>query len=143
MQGQTADDLRSLGIKLLHELLPVFLKDPRLNELIQTPGCDEPNWTKLRMVRNEPRYLVRALEPSTSDSINGQRLGILAVDAAMAGFTDSMVSQWLTEVSIVPLELVVLGRKRIPPSGMFWKSVTDKTRQPDDLVSPYPTAAQT
>ncbi len=145
VQGQTDDYLRSLGVKLLHELLPVFLQHPRLNELIpqpERPGWDEPKWTKLRMVRNEPRYLVRALEPSTSDIINGQRLGILAVDAAMAGFTDCMVSQWLTEFSIVPLELVVLGRKRIPSSGMFWKSVTDKTRQPDDLVSPYPIPAQ-
>jgi 6-phosphofructokinase len=90
------------------------------------------------MVRNEPRYLVRALEPSTSDIINGQRLGLLAVDAAMAGYTDCMISQWLTEFAIVPLDLVVLGRKRIPPKGMFWNSVAAKTRQPADLVIPYP-----
>lgn len=138
VQGQTADELRSLGMKLLNELLPVLLQDDQLSKYIRKPGCDEPDWKKLRTVRNEPRYLVRALEPSTSDIINGQRLGILAVDAAMAGFTDCMVSQWLTEFSIVPLELVVLGRKRIPPTGMFWTSVTEKTRQPDDLVSPFP-----
>jgi 6-phosphofructokinase len=139
VQGQTSDHLRSLGIKLLHQLLPHLLKHPQLNDLIQnTLGWPEPKWDKLRMVRNEPRYLVRALEPFTSDIITGQRMGILAVDAAMAGYTDCMVSQWLTEFSIVPLDLVVLGRKRIPPSGMFWKSVTDKTGQPDDLVSPYP-----
>lgn len=142
VQGQTHEHLRSLGVKLLDELLPELLPDPRLHEFIRPLGWNEPNWNRLRMVRNEPRYLVRALEPSTTDIINGQRLGLLAVDAAMAGFTDCMVSQWLTEFSIVPLELVVLGRKRIPPSGMFWKSVTDKTRQPDDLVSPYPNAAQ-
>lgn len=143
VQGQTSDTLRSLGIKLLNELLPILIRHPNLNRLIapdETPGWKEPNWDNLRMVRNEPRYLVRALEPSTSDIITGQRLGLLAVDAAMAGYTDCMVSQWLTEFSIVPLELVVLGRKRIPPSGMFWKSVTSKTRQPDDLVPPYPSA---
>lgn len=145
VQGQTDDYLRSLGVRLLHELLPELLPDSRLNEFIpgnEALGWDEPNWARLRMVRNEPRYLVRALEPSTTDIINGQRLGLLAVDAAMAGFTDCMVSQWLTEFSVVPLDLVVLGRKRIPPSGMFWKSVTDKTGQPDDLVSPYPLAVQ-
>ncbi len=142
VQGQTSDALRSLGIKLLHELLPILIKHPKLNSKIandDTPGWKEPNWNKLRMVRNEPRYLVRALEPSTSDIITGQRLGLLAVDAAMAGYTDCMISQWLTEFTIVPLELVVLGRKRIPPKGMFWNSVTAKTRQPSDLVFPYPT----
>jgi 6-phosphofructokinase len=138
VQGQTSDALRSLGIKLLHELLPILIKHPQLNEVLHRKlGWNEPNWKKLRMVRNEPRYLVRALEPSTSDIITGQRLGLLAVDAAMAGYTDCMISQWLTEFAIVPLDLVVLGRKRIPPTGMFWNSVTAKTRQPSDLVYPY------
>jgi 6-phosphofructokinase len=141
VQGQTSDDLRSLGIKILREALPILIKSPELNNFIPDPpgppGCEEPDWGKLRMVRNEPRYLVRALEPSTSDIINGQRLGLLAVDAAMAGYTDCMISQWLTEFAIVPLDLVVLGRKRIPPNGMFWNSVVAKTHQPSDLVSPY------
>lgn len=138
VQGQTSDNLRSLGIKILHAALPILIKQPELDSLIkEPPGCEQPDWEKLRMVRNEPRYLVRALEPSTSDIINGQRLGVLAVDAAMAGYTDCMVSQWLTEFAIVPLDLVVLGRKRIPPNGMFWNSVAAKTRQPADLVAPY------
>jgi hypothetical protein len=34
---------------------------------------------------------------------------------------------------LVPLELVVLGRKRIPESGIFWKSVLAKTDQPANL----------
>ncbi|MFA5262259.1 MAG: 6-phosphofructokinase [Opitutaceae bacterium] len=141
VQGQTNDHLRSLGVKILCEALPILIRHPKLNEQIpdtDKPGCDGPDWTKLRMVRNEPRYLVRALEPSTSDIITGQRLGLLAVDAAMAGFTDCMISQWLTEFAVVPLDLVVLGRKRIPPNGMFWNSVASKTRQPADLVAPYP-----
>jgi hypothetical protein len=66
-----------------------------------------------------------------------QRLGILAVDNAMAGYTDFMISNWLTEFVLVPLQLVVLGRKRIPEQGIFWKSVLAKTRQPADLVSPW------
>jgi 6-phosphofructokinase len=101
-------------------------------------GWEEPNWSKLRVVCSEPRHLVRSLQPSTSDIITGQRLGLLSVDAAMAGYTDCMISQWLTEFAIVPLDLVVLGRKRIPPEGMFWKSVISKTGQRRDLVLPYP-----
>jgi hypothetical protein len=47
----------------------------------------------------------------------------------MAGYTDFMVSQWLTEYVLVPLPLVVLGRKRVPIKGVFWKSVVAKTGQ--------------
>ena len=56
----------------------------------------------------------------------------------MAGYTDFMISQWLTEYVLVPLKLVVLGRKRIPEDGIFWKSVLAKTGQPADLVSVPP-----
>jgi hypothetical protein len=61
----------------------------------------------------------------------GNRLGTLAVDNALAGYSDFMISQWLTEYVLVPLNLVVLGKKRIPTNGIFWKSVTNKTGQPD------------
>jgi 6-phosphofructokinase len=119
------------------EALPRFLIHKDLLEKKEQLGWTEPNWHKVRVVCSEPRHLVRSLEPSTSDIITGQRLGLLAVDAAMAGYTDCMISQWLTEFALVPLELVVLGRKRIPPQGMFWKSVVSKTGQKHDLVSPY------
>lgn len=72
--------------------------------------------------------------PNTLDLITAQRLGLLAVDNALAGYTDFMISQWLTEYVLVPLELVALGRKRIPEKGMFWKSVVGKTGQPARMV---------
>ena len=50
--------------------------------------------------------------------------------AALAGYTDFMISQWLTEYVLVPLQLVVLGRKRVPQHGIFWKSVLANTDQP-------------
>ena len=118
------------------EALPKLL-ETNLPKGAQRPAGAEPTWKKLRVVCSEPRHLVRSMEPSTTDIIMGQRLGLLAVDAAMAGYTDCMVSQWLTEFGLIPLELVVLGRKRIPPRGMFWKSVVAKTRQNPDLVFPW------
>jgi len=102
------------------------------------PPTGRVQWQQLRMLANEPRHLLRATPPSTSDIIMGQRLGALAVDNAIAGYTDFMISQWLTEYGVVPLKLVVLGRKRIPESGIFWKSVLAKTKQPPDLVAPWP-----
>lgn len=138
VHGQTSDDLRNVGVKILRTTLAYILR----NQVMAVPDNgpargEEPDWSRLRTVTIEPRYLVRALEPSTLDIINGQRLGLHAVDAGMAGYTDCMVSQWLTEFVYVPLELVVLGRKRIPPKGMFWQSVREKTGQPDNLVTPY------
>ncbi len=61
---------------------------------------------------------------------------VTVCDAAMAGYSDSMISQWLTEYVIVPLKLVILGRKRIPKEGIFWKSVLAKTGQSSDLKTP-------
>jgi 6-phosphofructokinase 1 len=69
-----------------------------------------------------------------SDVIFGQRLGTLAVDNAMAGYTDFMISQWMTEFVLVPLPLVIMGRKRVPKAGIFWKSVVAATGQPASLV---------
>jgi 6-phosphofructokinase len=74
--------------------------------------------------------LIRSIHPSASDVIFGERLGTLAVDNAMAGYKDFMISQWLTGFVLVPLELVVLGRKRVRTAGIFWKSVLAKTGQP-------------
>jgi len=86
-------------------------------------------WEDFRVVTNEPRHLIRSIRPSVSDVIFAERLGALAVDNAMAGYSDLMVSQWLTEFVLVPLPLVVLGRKRVYTRGMFWKSVRAKTGQ--------------
>jgi 6-phosphofructokinase len=91
-------------------------------------------WEQFRVFVNEPRHLIRAISPSVSDIIFGQRLGMLAVDNAMAGYTDFMVSQWQTEYVLVPLELVVLGRKRVPRNGIFWKSVLQNTSQPPKML---------
>jgi hypothetical protein len=54
----------------------------------------------------------------------------MAVHNALAGFTDFMISQWLTEYVMVPLELVAEGHKKIPPGGIFWTTVTGSTGQP-------------
>ena len=116
------DNLRTAGLKIVSRVLKNLL-----------PGDDSKNisWKRLRIFTNEPRHLLRTTSPSCSDTIMGNRLGTLAVDNGLAGYSDFMISQWLTEFVMVPLKLVVLGKKRIPTSGNFWKSVTTKTGQPD------------
>jgi 6-phosphofructokinase 1 len=123
--GQTPDALRTGGLKIVARTLQ--------RDIINM-GDRVKYWKEFRVFRNEPRHLLRSIRPSVSDVIFGHRLGSLAVDNAMAGYTDFMVSQWLTEFVLVPLELVILGRKRVPRNGIFWKSVLSSTGQPASLV---------
>lgn len=128
IEGQTDDAIRTAGLKIVSRGLLKLLPRVDVDHNVQ------PDWNKLRVFSNEPRHLLRATPPSSADIITAQRLGILAVDNALAGYTDFMVSQWLTEYVLVPLKLVILGRKRIPKEGIFWKSVLSKTGQPFDLT---------
>jgi 6-phosphofructokinase 1 len=86
------------------------------------------------VITSEPKYLIRDVSPSPIDIIFGNRLAILAVDNMMAGYTDFMISQWLTEFCMIPLSLVVVGTKKVPKDGIFWKSVIAKTGQPEKMV---------
>jgi len=122
IQGQTEDILRQAGLNLFKTAAEQFIKKP------------SGPYQHFRTLTNEPRHLLRTTEPSVTDVVFGQRLGVLAVDNAMAGYTDFMISQWMTEYVIVPLPLVTLGRKRVPPKGIFWKSVVAATGQPTPLV---------
>jgi 6-phosphofructokinase 1 len=79
---------------------------------------------------NQPRHHIRAVPANAHDQIYCERLGALAVDNALAGYTDFMISQWLTEFVLVPLCLVETGQKSIPVNGMFWKQVVSTTGQP-------------
>jgi 6-phosphofructokinase 1 len=126
IEGQTEDILRQACLNLVRGSLEILLKR---DDFVPGLGGAAPDWEKLRVLTNEPRHLLRSTAPSTSDITMAQRLGILAVDNALAGYTDFMISQWLTEYVMIPLDLVVLGRKRIPIEGMFWKSVLAATTQ--------------
>ncbi|MGE5551476.1 MAG: 6-phosphofructokinase [Bacteroidota bacterium] len=95
-----------------------------------------------RVFLSLPRHLIRAVPPNAVDQIHCQRLADLAVHNALAGFTDFMVSQWLTEYVLVPLKLVARQpdptdftgarrlTKKLPPGGLFWTTVTSSTGQP-------------
>ncbi len=124
LPGHTPDPLRRGALKLVSRVLE--------KKIQQMKG---EQWKSFRVITNEPKHQLRAVPPSCSDVIFGRRIGSLAVDCAMAGYTDFMISQWLTEYVMVPLRLVILGRKRIPEQGIFWRSVKTSTGQPDNLDS--------
>ncbi len=119
--GQTPDGLRTGGLKIVSRAL-----EKKINE----KSSRGDYWKRFRVFTSEPRHLLRAIPPSSADVIFAHRLGMLAVDSALAGYTDFMISQWVTEYVLVPLALVVLGRKRVPKFGIFWKTVLANTGQP-------------
>jgi 6-phosphofructokinase 1 len=84
----------------------------------------------VRVFKNEPQHYIRSVSANSHDQIYCERLGALAVDNALAGFTDCMISKWLTEFVLVPMDLVTRGQKSIPVNGMFWKQVVSSTGQP-------------
>jgi 6-phosphofructokinase 1 len=98
-----------------------YLKDKKLKD---TDG------NEIGVFFNRPRHYIRASAANAQDKIYCEQLGALAVDSALAGFTDFMLSQWLTSYVLVPLELVVDRHKRIPTSTIFWKHVVNSTGQP-------------
>jgi 6-phosphofructokinase len=121
--GQTPDELRMAGLKIVSNYL-----QNRIRTMGDQNNLKDP-WKHYRVLINQPRHLIRSMDPSCHDVIFCGRLGKLAVDNAMGGYSGFMISQWLTEYVLVPLDLVVLGRKRVPPNGIFWKSVIASTGQ--------------
>ncbi|MGE5598864.1 MAG: 6-phosphofructokinase [Bacteroidota bacterium] len=97
-----------------------------------------------RVFVSQPRHLIRAVPPNSTDQVHCQRLADLAVHNALAGYTDFMISQWLTEYVMVPLRLVAKSAdgdpadpaeprrttKKLPAGGLFWTTVTSSTGQP-------------
>ncbi|HET8660120.1 MAG TPA: 6-phosphofructokinase [Micromonosporaceae bacterium] len=138
VRGQTPDLLRTAALKMVSRVLERDVR--RIGE------GDEQYWRMFRVFTNEPRHIIRSSAPTVVDTVLAGRLGTLAVDSAMAGYSDVMVSQWLTEYVLVPMELVVLGRKRVPQDGIFWKSVLASleahSTKPADFFQPVETVAQ-
>lgn len=125
----TAKILENKSVKLGGQLINKKNFVAQLKEFLQDKITDGTGRT-IDIFDNQPRHNIRAVPPNAQDKIYCERLGALAVDNALAGYTDFMISQWLTEYVLVPLELVADRHKRIPPAGIFWKQIVNSTGQP-------------
>jgi 6-phosphofructokinase 1 len=79
---------------------------------------------------NRPRHHIRAIAPNAADRTYCERLGALAVESGLAGYTGCMVSCWLNEYVLIPLSLAA-GKRSVATGGLFWKQVVLSTGQPD------------
>ena len=80
---------------------------------------------------NRPRHHIRAIAPNAFDQTYCDRLGALAVETGLAGYTRCVVSYWLSEYVLVPMSLIAGQNKRMTTTGMFWKQIVLSTGQPD------------
>jgi 6-phosphofructokinase 1 len=85
---------------------------------------------------NRPRHHIRAFPPNAADQVYCDRLGSLAVESALAGYSRCIVSQWLSEFVLIPLDLVSMGKKRLTTTGMFWRQIMQASGQPDVSAKP-------
>jgi 6-phosphofructokinase 1 len=119
--NQISDALRTASLKLVSQVLQLELR----KRSILTKDT--------RVFTNEPRHLLRAIAPTSSDKELARKLGEHAVDAAIGGYTDVMIANWNADFLVVPLTLVTNGMKRLELSSDLLKSAIAKTGQPEFL----------
>ncbi len=78
----------------------------------------------------DPAYQIRSAAANSEDSLFCDQLARQAVDAGMAGKTDTLIGLWYNISTHVPIELVVGHHKRIKESNDIWRSVLQTTGQP-------------
>jgi len=84
----------------------------------------------------DPSYMVRSLQAFPSDRMYCLRMAHAAVHAAMSGRTGMLVGSWKSQLTHVPIEAVVTGRKSLDPESDLWLSVLESTGQPNRMVNP-------
>jgi 6-phosphofructokinase 1 len=88
---------------------------------------------------NQPQHVIRSVIPNSHDQVYCRRLADMVVDSCLGGYTNFMISSWLTEYVLVPLifsakgGLTEEGYKTFPTGGIFWRTVVRSTGQPSFL----------
>jgi 6-phosphofructokinase 1 len=108
----------------LHDDIGLFLKE-KITAHLTRAGVEHT----VKYI--DPSYQIRAARANANDAVYCAELGHHAVHAAMAGFTDCMVSTWNNRYVHVPIGLATSTRRSIEPDGEFWQSVLETTGQPN------------
>jgi 6-phosphofructokinase 1 len=110
----------------------LFAQVPK--ERIKSPRFDDG----MKSFVNQPRHYVRAVAANPHDHVYCEQFGASAVDNALAGFTDFVISSWLGSFVMVPLRLVANHQKTLDIHGTFWKLVVNTTGQPRSQAERVP-----
>jgi len=86
----------------------------------------------------DPSYLIRGCPANTEDALLCDRLGRLAVHAAMSGRTGMVISFLNGQFVHVPIELITSGARQLEPGGELWRAVLSATSQPPVFQAMHP-----
>jgi 6-phosphofructokinase 1 len=78
----------------------------------------------------DPSYIIRSAPADSNDAIFCGHLAQAAAHAGMTGRTAMAVGRWQRSFTHIPLQLMVMGRKKIDPEGDLWRSLLESTGQP-------------
>jgi 6-phosphofructokinase 1 len=78
----------------------------------------------------DPSYVIRSVPANTYDRILANQMGRLAVHAAMAGKTDTLIGSWNNELVHVPIRTAVASKKVLSTTSDMWMGVLSSTGQP-------------
>jgi 6-phosphofructokinase 1 len=78
----------------------------------------------------DPSYLIRSSPANAADAVLCDLYARNAVHGAMAGKTGLVIAFLHDTFVHIPIEMLVLEKKRINPDGFWWKAVLATTGQP-------------
>jgi 6-phosphofructokinase 1 len=120
---ETHSDVRDASGNIKHKDIGVFLKD-RIEAYFKSRR------TEVTIKYIDPSYIIRSAPANASDSIFCNRLAYQAVHGAMAGKTRFVVGLLNNQLVYLPIDQVVLHRKKIDLEGEFWFAALQSTGQP-------------
>ncbi|MEW6110959.1 MAG: ATP-dependent 6-phosphofructokinase [Thermodesulfobacteriota bacterium] len=100
-----------------------YLKD-RIDDHFKEKGIE------MNIKYIDPSYMIRSVPANADDAVFCGFLGQKAVHAGIAGKTSVVVGTWNDEYVLIPIRLVVQGRKQVDLKDRLWTSVLEATGQP-------------
>lgn len=100
-----------------------YLKD-RIDDHFKEKGIE------MNIKYIDPSYMIRSVPANADDAVFCGFLGQKAVHAGIAGKTSVVIGTWNDEYVLIPIRLVVQGRKQVDLKDRLWTSVLEATGQP-------------
>lgn len=119
-------EVRDASGNIKHNDIGVYLK-AEIDAYFKTQN------TEVTIKYIDPSYIIRSAPANASDSIFCNRLAYQAVHGAMAGKSRFVVGLLNNQLVYLPIEEVVLRRKKIDLEGEFWFAALQSTGQPFNI----------